>query len=283
MERCTTMVKLVAACGVVAVVCGGLSSSAMASYPGTKNGLIAYVNQGVRTMHADGSGKTLLDRYGTDPIWSPDGKRIAYVRTGDIWIMNADGTNKLRVTTAASQEFSPTWSPDGSKIAFVSYRNPAGTVYQLNSTKPFGSPVAIYTEGVDYEPVYQALWSSTGTMAVVRATESSSDGGCCQIDLVTGATTLKHLTFCINCAADWGPKGLSIAFMNGREDPNDPYSVIRREIDWLNVGTGASHELAVPNYIFDNNPAWAPTGGSLLYDEYLSNYSTGQTTASCSA
>ena len=46
------------------------------------------------------------------PDWSPDGKRIAYtVANSSIWVMDADGTNKRRVTedhffTAGSQ-----WRP----------------------------------------------------------------------------------------------------------------------------------------------------------------------------
>jgi Tol biopolymer transport system component len=53
------------------------------------------------------------------PAFSPDGKRIAFARTGvGVLTMNPDGTGLRRVTTNARDSF-PAWSPDGRRIAFV--------------------------------------------------------------------------------------------------------------------------------------------------------------------
>ena len=32
-----------------------------------------------------------------NPAWSPDGTQIAFRRNGDIWVMNADGTNQVKL------------------------------------------------------------------------------------------------------------------------------------------------------------------------------------------
>jgi Tol biopolymer transport system component len=76
-------------------------------------------------MGTDGSGLRRLT-WGPDaaePAWSPDGKRMAYVRAGKhshIWAMRADGTGQQRLTNGPSDDDSPAWSPDGSEIAFTS-------------------------------------------------------------------------------------------------------------------------------------------------------------------
>lgn len=61
-----------------------------------------------------------------DPAWSPDGKRIAFMRgpfgRPEIYLMDADGGNVAKLPIGDDNGFSPTWSPDGKWIAFYSYR-----------------------------------------------------------------------------------------------------------------------------------------------------------------
>ncbi len=67
------------------------------------------------------------------PAWSPDGTQIAFSAAqyapemvgleGDIYVINADGSNQRRITTDPRNDFDPAWSPDGTQIAFVSDRN----------------------------------------------------------------------------------------------------------------------------------------------------------------
>jgi hypothetical protein len=84
-------------------------------------------------MNADGTNETRLTNtselyakvLATSPIWSPDGKMIAYLRgidvdTGrtdrDIYVINADGSNQSSLTTVEQSTIA--WSPDGTKLAF---------------------------------------------------------------------------------------------------------------------------------------------------------------------
>lgn len=55
------------------------------------------------------------------PAWSPDGARIAFSREGELWVMDADGTDQFRLLEGGRGVYqtSPSWSPDGTKIAFV--------------------------------------------------------------------------------------------------------------------------------------------------------------------
>ncbi len=59
-----------------------------------------------------------------DPVWTPDGKRIAFRSDkegpGNLFWQLADGTSGLeRLTTSEYSNFTGTWSPDGQLLAFV--------------------------------------------------------------------------------------------------------------------------------------------------------------------
>jgi Tol biopolymer transport system component len=72
-----------------------------------------------------------------NPVWSPDGSRIAFVSTRDgnpeIYLMQADGSGVVRLTADAGNDHYPTWSPDGERLAFVSDRGGNGDVYVIGA------------------------------------------------------------------------------------------------------------------------------------------------------
>ena len=79
----------------------------------------------------------------SEPVWSPDGKSVAFVsnRTDepdqnyntDIWIVAADnpdqGKTLLQVTKNPGADSSPTWSPDAKSIAYISITDTDALVY----------------------------------------------------------------------------------------------------------------------------------------------------------
>ena len=61
----------------------------------------------------DGSGLTKVD--GKDVRWSPTGRQLAFRSAGGIWVTNADGSGRRLVAPVGRN---PVWSPDGSRIAY---------------------------------------------------------------------------------------------------------------------------------------------------------------------
>ncbi len=78
---------------------------------------------------AKGGPAVLVTDYFNDarqPVWSPDGKQIAYFayRDGgyDLWTVAPDGSGAKKLTDGAYDDREPAWSPDGKRIAFSSDR-----------------------------------------------------------------------------------------------------------------------------------------------------------------
>lgn len=86
---------------------------------------VAAIRQGMLvTMDPDGSNVTVLTRALRSPRWSPDGSRIAYERLGtealsDIFVIDADGTDRTALTSSARNDWSPEWSPAGDEIVWA--------------------------------------------------------------------------------------------------------------------------------------------------------------------
>jgi TolB protein len=91
----------------------------------------------LQLANADGSNVQPLGGIaGISPAWSPDGTRLAFVSfadhngatcggaecvpNGEIYVVNADGSQPRRLTSSKADDQHPTWSPDARRIAFAS-------------------------------------------------------------------------------------------------------------------------------------------------------------------
>jgi Tol biopolymer transport system component len=101
-----------------------------------------------------GNLRRVTPRRGLDelnPNWSPDGTKIAFevnrlfdLRQSDIWLMNANGSGKQRLTKSKFYETNPVFSPDGTRIAFTGDRDNRNL-----SKRRLGRGFELYTMAAD--------------------------------------------------------------------------------------------------------------------------------------
>ncbi len=94
--------------------------------------------------------------------WSPDGKNLALVHGGDIWITSADNGNPVRITKKPDPETWPVWSPDGKKIAYIEEFNnkKTGEEEQILRVIPATGGEAKKIVNISYKEAFD--WSPNG-------------------------------------------------------------------------------------------------------------------------
>lgn len=188
------MIKIVAAglsaSAVIAGLALGPAAPASAAVP-TFDRLVAYVRAG-DVYVSRGAAEIRLTRAGgyARPRWSPDGRRLAVLRGGLLWVMNADGTRQRRLSPRPAA--GAAWSPDGRWLAFSSAGcTGVSAIYRISSTAPSPRPQALFPVDCRGEP-----------LPAVPAVPPPPSG--------TLAERLRH-----DDAVAWSPDGSRIAFRGG--------------------------------------------------------------------
>lgn len=126
------------------------------------------IDAGTGSAHQITSGEDWND---TDPQWSPDGTRIAFVsdrsgkeydesRNRDVWTIPALGGDLTRISTSPGRNASPEWSPDGRVIAYLNSEDEdaAPTVLLAPAT---GGSFKAAASGLDLNPT-NLQWADNG-------------------------------------------------------------------------------------------------------------------------
>src|ERR1700716_836060 len=92
---------------------------------------VPFVAQAFRpAVVAQAQGAAALPSFG-EPGISPDGATVAFVSGGDIWEVPAAGGDARLLVSHPATESRPLFSPDGKRLAFTSTRTGGGDVYVL--------------------------------------------------------------------------------------------------------------------------------------------------------
>lgn len=261
---------------------GGGSSSSPA---------ITFVMDGdIMVMNADGTNMTRVwgEAYAHDPVWSPDGSRIAYMAGSSatnysLYSIKPDG--KRRKTLASNLGttngigWSPVAAPDGeSKIAFTRFSGPPPSdVWVINTD---GTGLQNLTQGA-YGDCADIAWSPDGTRIVVTCPhnikilelDAASGGGLTIADWTKISHVSGSLLGAILAAddenapdrPDWSRDGSRIAF-GLIVQPTDGVSTWDWDTWILDLDDPANPYpvTTTSGLVREYNPSWSPGDARLV-------------------
>jgi Lysyl oxidase/WD40-like Beta Propeller Repeat len=194
--------------------------------------------------------RTQLLKDAQDAAYSPDGTLVAFVRGGDVWLANADGSGERRLASTPNvEEWKPSWLPSGKAIVYTASQNDRRQirVFQL----PTGPSVRIAASNAEE---YGASVSRRGRLAFVSTRSgvpavyvAAANGfGATAFD-----TTAPAAPFADIHDLAWSPDGTRLAYSADQADATRA----------IVVDDGTTQTL-LP---LGESPVWSPTGSRIAF------------------
>jgi dipeptidyl aminopeptidase/acylaminoacyl peptidase len=201
------------------------------------------------TVNPDGSEERPVAVEGDQPDWSHDGTRIAYVRSGNIRLMNTDGSGDAELFASAEQESQPAWSPDDTRLL---YTRSVGQSHALFVTTVAGpDPQPVFADAVRRT---QPTWSPDGSrIAYTAPIDNDIDRVGIWLAGADGTDPALLTGGPFDVTAAWSPDGSRLLFR--RQLVSGGQSEI-----WTVDVDGSNPVNATNHPAFDFDAAWSPDG-----------------------
>jgi Tol biopolymer transport system component len=273
-----------------------LIAAALAAYVGTQprlpapfgvaaNGVVAYVDADGAIHQADavtGQSRVIVAGPGNErPLYSPDGTRLAYLRTNasggyDIVVARPDGQRPVAITTEALTSVNYlAWSPDSATIAISV---PPGRL-QTYDASTAAAPHIISVEGQqlgikgfdDYNSNIQDLFRPpTGAQILFVGTTAAgpalfvadADGSNAEAVLDPARTTVPYSDLDV---PQWSPDGTRIAVALALPDDPNMWRIHVLDAD----GTGLRELSRDPRGRSESHPSWSPDGTRIAFQRWF--------------
>ncbi|MDE3135069.1 MAG: PD40 domain-containing protein [Acidobacteriota bacterium] len=191
-----------------------------------------------------------------DPLWSPDGKWIAYFGSAggheELKIAHPDGTGTVELAPVEGTNAplphtgnEMTWAPDGKQIAFVSATPGPETAAAAGDPMVFTRYLWRPTAGEGLNP-----YNDNRRLHIFVVNVATR-----QVKQLTSGDKYEH-------SIDWSPDGSEILFLSNRDPNSDEF--FHYDVFALRVADGSIRRLTASEacaYV----PVWSPDGKTIAY------------------
>ena len=179
--------------------------------------------------------------------------KIAFSSTrhkdSEIYVMDSDGRNHVRLTINPARDYDPSWSPNGDRIAFVSNRDKkVDQIYVMDSDGR--NLMGLTNDSAHQEPA----WSPTGEKIVYVRNRGGHQVWVMDAD---GGNQTQLTQIHKNLHPAWSSDGRRIAFVSVRPGETGIYAMDKN---------GNNQERITQHMVIPGHPSWSPDGKWIAYE-----------------
>lgn len=225
------------------------------------------VEVSIRTQDVDNSEEMLsIDGDITDMAISPDGRELAYISNGEVFVSSNDGAFTKQITHTASQENFVSFSPEGDYLIYAGQRDNKWSIFKASKAReeePFFYAATLITEETlisNNADNYQPLISPNGEkLAFIedRRTLKVMDLNTAKTTTLVKPENMIHMrdgdqTF------SWSPDSEWILFQYNKLLHN-------ADIALVHVSGEQDMKVIIPSGYYDSSPKWVNDGKQIIW------------------